>query len=159
MIDFDRINKWLVLVANLGILVGLIFVGLELQQNTIATKISSLDSTLSQYNHFREHIIRDREVAELWERGIAEEILDGPDSTRFDMLVRELMFTIQAVFLRSREVAITEDVASTMRPVIETYMSYPGIHQWWLTNSQGRFTKDFSKYVDDILDDRVEGTQ
>ena len=60
MIDFDRINKWLALVANLGILVGLIFIGLEIQQNTIATKISSLDSTLSQYNHFREHIIRDR---------------------------------------------------------------------------------------------------
>ena len=158
MINSDRINKWLALVANLGILVGIIFVGLEIQQNTRAAKISSLDSTLSQYNHFREHIIRDREVAEIWEHGIAEEKLDGPDSTRFDMLVRELMFTIQAVYLRSREAAITEDVPSTMRPVIETYMRYPGIHKWWLTNSRGRFTSDFSKYVDDILDDRVEGT-
>ena len=159
MIDFDRINRWLALVANTGILVGLFFVGLELQQNTTATKISSLNSTLGQYNHFREHIIRDREVAEIWEHGIAEENLDGPDSTRFDMLVRELMFTIQAVYLRTREVSITEDVQGTMRPVIETYMRYPGIHQWWLTKSQGRFTKDFSKYVDDILYDRVEDTQ
>ena len=157
--NLDNLNKWLALVANLAILVGIVLLVLEIQQNTRATNISSLDSTLSQYNHFRENIIRDREVAELWENGLAEEELDGPDSIRFNMLVNELMFTIQAVYLRMREAAITEDAAGTTRAVVETYMRYPGIHQWWLTNSQGRFTKDFSKYVDDILDDRVEGIQ
>ena len=32
--DTDKANKWLSLVANLGVLAGLVFVAIELNQNT-----------------------------------------------------------------------------------------------------------------------------
>ncbi len=156
--NLDNLNKWLTLAANLAILAGIVLLVLEIQQNTTATKISSLGSTLSQYNHFRENIVRDREVAELWENGLNEEDLDGPDSIRYNMLVSELLFTIQAAFLGMRESSITEDQPGTTRAVVESYMRYPGMRQWWLTNSRGRFTNDFQTFVDGILGEQLENT-
>ena len=156
--NLDNLNKWLTLAANLAILAGIVLLILEIQQNTRATNISSLGSTLSQYNHFRENVIRDREVAELWENGLTEKDLDGPDSIRYNMLVSELMFTIQAAYLGMREASITDDQSGTTKAVVESYMRYPGIRQWWLTNSRGRFTNDFTKYVDEILRDQLEST-
>ena len=32
----DRLNQWLTLLANLGVIAGLIFVGIEVRQNTLA---------------------------------------------------------------------------------------------------------------------------
>lgn len=34
--SFDRLNDWLTLIANLGVIGGLVFVGLEVRQNTLA---------------------------------------------------------------------------------------------------------------------------
>lgn len=33
---FDRLNNWLTLFANLGVIAGLVFVGFEIRQNTLA---------------------------------------------------------------------------------------------------------------------------
>jgi len=35
-VNLDKINGWLTLIANLGVIAGLVFVGLELRQNTMA---------------------------------------------------------------------------------------------------------------------------
>ena len=35
--DADRLNRWLTLIANLGVVAGLVFLAVELNQNTKAT--------------------------------------------------------------------------------------------------------------------------
>jgi len=40
-LDIDKFNKWLTLVANVAILGGLVFLALEIQQNTNAVRAES----------------------------------------------------------------------------------------------------------------------
>ena len=42
MINRDRLNWWLTVLANLGVLGGLVFVGLEVRQNTTQAFIGEL---------------------------------------------------------------------------------------------------------------------
>ena len=51
-IDLDKLNKWLTLVANLAILGGLVFLALEIQQNTNAIRSTSVQEAT---NVAREH--------------------------------------------------------------------------------------------------------
>ncbi len=44
--NLESLNKWLTLVANVGVLAGLIAVIVELQQNTTATKLAARDLSL-----------------------------------------------------------------------------------------------------------------
>jgi len=46
--DTDKANKWLSLVANLGVLAGLVFVAIELNQNTKATIVSASEQITNQ---------------------------------------------------------------------------------------------------------------
>jgi len=39
-VDLDRVNRWLTLFANLGVIAGLVFVGLEVQTNTESNTIA-----------------------------------------------------------------------------------------------------------------------
>ncbi len=46
--DAEKVNRWLTLVANLGVLAGLIFVAIELNQNTKATVASASEQITNQ---------------------------------------------------------------------------------------------------------------
>jgi hypothetical protein len=41
----EKINQWLSLIANFGVIAGLIFLGLEIQQNTIAVRASAIQES------------------------------------------------------------------------------------------------------------------
>ena len=44
--DFDKLNKWLSLVANVAILGGLVFLALEIQQNTNAIRSTAVQELI-----------------------------------------------------------------------------------------------------------------
>jgi len=50
--DLDKFNKWLTLVANVAILGGLVFLALEVQQNTDAVRSAAVQEAI---NVAREH--------------------------------------------------------------------------------------------------------
>jgi len=43
--NIDRLNDWLTLLANFGVIGGLIFLGLEVQQNTTAVQASAIQES------------------------------------------------------------------------------------------------------------------
>ena len=51
-LDLDKYNKWLTLIANIAILGGLIFLALEIQQNTAAVRSAAVQEST---NIAREH--------------------------------------------------------------------------------------------------------
>ena len=52
--NLDRVNNWLSLVANLGVLLGLIVLVLELQQNTNLSKSDAYRETIQEIADWRE---------------------------------------------------------------------------------------------------------
>lgn len=42
--NMERLNRWLALVANIGVVAGIVFLGFEIQQNTAATHSSTVQS-------------------------------------------------------------------------------------------------------------------
>ena len=48
--DLDRLNRWLSLTANLGVIAGLIFLAVEIQQNTSMMRFQTR-STITGYIH------------------------------------------------------------------------------------------------------------
>ena len=46
VLDFDKLNKWLSLVANVAILGGLVFLALEIQQNTNAIRSTAVQELI-----------------------------------------------------------------------------------------------------------------
>ena len=47
--DVDKLNRWLTLAANLGVLAGLILVSLQIRQNTGAQQSSAIQTVISDY--------------------------------------------------------------------------------------------------------------
>lgn len=74
----DSANWWLTLLANLGVLGGLVFVGLEIQQNTSQLRADASHSMTALVNELNSAVYGDPTLAELLLRGEADLEALGP---------------------------------------------------------------------------------
>jgi hypothetical protein len=82
----DRLNWWLTLLANLGVLGGLVFVGLELNQNSRQLRADASYSITTSVNEVNAHLFGDAGLAELVFRGERDlGSLTPVDRMRFDL--------------------------------------------------------------------------
>ena len=59
----SRLNEWLALVGNLGVIAGIIFLAVELRQNTDMTRAQTRDSMTGKQMDFYQLLISDPNVA------------------------------------------------------------------------------------------------
>ena len=62
----DRGNQWLTLIANLGVIAGLIFLGFEIRQNTNIAKASAYRDNIQDIAAWRELTITDPELSRMF---------------------------------------------------------------------------------------------
>ena len=83
--DRDTLNWWLTLVANLGVLGGLVFVGFEVRQNTSQLRAEASHSITASVNEMNAGIYADSTLADLLLRGAQDlEALSAIERVRFD---------------------------------------------------------------------------
>jgi len=78
------------LVAAVGITLSLVFVGLQVRQNTAALQRNEHNSTMTQWSVIRMAIARDRDLAELMTAGLhGERALDAANQLRLEQMLAE----------------------------------------------------------------------
>jgi len=78
------------IVASIGVIVSLLFVGLQVRQNTGALQRNEHNSTMAQWTVIRMAIARNRDIAELMTAGLhGESALDAADQLRLENMLQE----------------------------------------------------------------------
>lgn len=98
----SEINDWLGVATNVGIIVGLVLVGYEIQQNSIeierelrASNVEVITGLREGWQNWNLAIVENEEVAELWLRGNTGDSLNEIDALRYRRLAIE-MFELTA---------------------------------------------------------------
>ena len=55
----SNVNEWLTLTANIGVLAGIIFLAVEIQQNTALSRASAYRDTIQEISDWRENLMAD----------------------------------------------------------------------------------------------------
>ena len=99
-VDFDKLNKWLTLLANLGVVAGLVFLAVEIRQNQVLleqshqamlrdqelTMLNATHMEVEQFNDLRAQIYLNEEISELWLNGRSGEFENEVDEYRYNQL-------------------------------------------------------------------------
>src|SRR5438045_7356880 len=88
--SFEQISYLAQIVASVGIIVSLIFVGLQIRQNTGVLQRNEHNSTMAQWTVIRMAIARNRDIAELMTAGLhGERVIDAADQLRLEQMLAE----------------------------------------------------------------------
>lgn len=141
------------LIGIAAIVASLIAVVVELRQSTQELQFATLDSTVGLYNNWRNKVIENDDVAEIWRTGIAGEELTPNQALRFRLMLSELMYAHQAAYVRVMSGAYySEGQEATMRRTILSLLRSEVVRSRWKLDRFGSaYTEDFVEFVDSII--------
>src|SRR3954447_18183855 len=88
--NWDAIVAISQLIAAVGVILSLVFVGLQIKQNTRAVQRAEHNSTMEQWTVIRQAIAQNRDIAELMTAGLhGERALDAADQLRLEQMLQE----------------------------------------------------------------------
>lgn len=77
------------IVANVGVIVGIVFLAIELRQSNRLTQLEANSLSLERNSDFNFTIAGDEELSRIWFDGLADIELDPLDDARFGMLCEQ----------------------------------------------------------------------
>jgi hypothetical protein len=81
--NFDKLNNWLGLLANLGVVAGIIFLAIEVRTNTSTNRIAILQNYSDNWMHIHAQMAENHELASLVESALSGGELDPVQSRQF----------------------------------------------------------------------------
>ena len=141
------------IVASIGVVVSLIFVGLQVRQNTGALQRNEHNSTMEQWTVVRMAIAKHRDIAELMTAGLhGESDLDAADQLRLENLLQETAWASFHIWDRTQRGVFPK---GTFEATGGAYLS--GVlrtvrgEAWWRTAKHVGFVPGFVVDVDAVL--------
>jgi|SRR6476620_4041267 hypothetical protein len=151
--SFEQISYLAQIVASLGVVVSLIFVGLQIKQNTRALQRNEHNSTMEQWTVIRQAIAQNREIAELMTAGLrGERVLDAADQLRLEQMLQENGWAAFHIWDRTQRGIFPKGTfEATGGALLQTLLTTPGGATWWQTAKHIGFHPGFVADVDAVL--------
>jgi hypothetical protein len=88
--SLEQLSYLAQIIGSVGVILSLVFVGLQVRQNTAALQRSEHNSTMSQWTVIRMGIVENRDLAELMTDGLGGlRALDAADQLRLEQFLQE----------------------------------------------------------------------
>ena len=133
--DTDRLNRWLTLIANIGVIVGIAFLAIEIRQANRIAIASTEIGVRNGWLQLNESIYSSSEVAGLWIKATDPDTQWSPiEEVRVTTIINNLVNiwlsveTACANQIATRETC--DEIQDEIRFVIEVM---PGARDQWLT--------------------------
>src|SRR5438477_3960225 len=151
--SFEQISYLAQIVASVGVIVSLIFVGLQIRQNTSALQRTEHNSTMAQWTVIRMAIARNRDIAELMTAGLhGERALDAADQLRLEQMLQENAWAPFHIWERTQRGIFPKGTfEATGGALLGGLLKTADGGTWWRTAKQIGFPPGFVSDVDAVL--------
>ncbi len=115
-------------IAAVGVLISLLYVGYEIKQNTVAVKSSAYQAIHDAEDEFWSDLTGDATMALLWEKGLESGLqnLEPSDRTRFVLAARRLIYIFQNVHYQNRKEVVDDELWLAWVASIDEFLVQPG---------------------------------
>ncbi len=113
--------------ANVGVIIGIVFLAIEIRGNTIATEAASLQIAAELDQSFLLQIGSDEKVARLWQTYVnTPNVLTDEQRARAELLFAALVRRLESILLQYELGALSEDGWKARQRLFEGIANTPG---------------------------------
>ena len=147
--NLERLNHWLALVANFGVLIGVIFLAVEMQQNTEATNAQSRQAIFAGS---QEELFKFLEYPELTVLLASKDQEMSPEQkVQIDALLGSALRAREFAW-RQYNAGILDQLSwDTELEVIAILIGSERTRDWWRQLGEVQFTGEFQEIVSEIV--------
>jgi hypothetical protein len=151
--SFEQLSYLAQIVASVAVIVSLIFVGLQIKQNTGALERNEHNSTMAQWTVIRMAIAGNRDIAELMTAGLhRERAIDAADQLRLEQVLAEYAWAAFHIWDRTQRGIFPKGTfESTAGPLLCGLLRTARGGTWWRSAKHTGFIPGFVLDVDAVL--------
>jgi hypothetical protein len=137
-------------VAVVALVVSLVFVGVQINQNTRATRAASHNEVSNSLNEINRMFAENADLARIWIAGAANrQALTAEERWRFDSTLRAYMHVCETMFIQAGLGTGDKSILLAEQDGVRTVLASPGGSEWWAENPYG-FCAEFRAYVAEL---------
>src|SRR5205085_11459633 len=151
--SFEQLSYLAQIVASVGVIVSLIFVGLQIKHNTGALQRNEHNSTMAQWTVIRQAIAGNRDIAELMTAGLrGERAMDAADQLRLEQMLAEYAWAAFHIWDRTQRGVFPKGTFEmTCGPLLCGLLRTERGAAWWHDAKYAGFIPGFVLDVDAML--------
>ena len=151
--SLEQLSYLAQIVASVGVIASLIFVGLQIRRNTGALQREEHNSTMAQWTVIRMAIARDRDMAELMTAGLnGERAMDAADQLRLEQMLAENLWASFHIWERTQRGIFPKGTFElTTGPHLSSLLRTVRGEAWWRHAKHAGFIPAFVADVDALL--------
>jgi hypothetical protein len=151
--SFEQISYLAQIVASVGVIVSLIFVGLQIKHNTGALQRNEHNSTMAQWTVIRMAIAGNRDIAELMTAGLhGERAMDAADQLRLEQMLAEHAWAAFHIWDRTQRGIFPKGTfEATGGALLGGLLGTARGGTWWRSAKHTGFIPGFVSDVDAVL--------
>src|SRR5437868_1017965 len=151
--SLEQLSYLAQIIGSVGLILSLVFVGLQIKHNTAALERNEHNSTMTQWTVIRQAIATNRDIAELMTAGLSgERTLDAADQLRLGQMLQECAWASFHIWDRTRRGVFPK---GTFEATAGVYMCgvlrTTGGRAWWDSAKLEGFYPAFVADVDALL--------
>ena len=151
--SLEQLSYLAQIVGSVGLILSLVFVGLQIRHNTAALQRNEHNSTMAQWTVIRQAIATNRDIAELMTAGLhGESALDAADQLRLEQMLQEYAWASFHIWDRTQRGVFPKGTfEATAGVMICDLLRTARGGAWWASAKSKGFIPAFIADVDALL--------
>jgi len=148
----EEFNYIAEIIASLAVIATLLYVALEVRQNTAATQAAGRQASVDTQNDLVSLINSSSNLADILHRGAngLSNIKDG-EIIQFGAFLDQAFITFETFYFQWKAGVLDPRLWSIYRHAIADFMVQTGQQQWWETKRHW-YDQEFQEYVNKVID-------
>lgn len=150
MVDWDAVGAIAELAGATGVIITLLYLSIQLRQNTKASRITAIQSSMDTSAQFSELLISDNEIARVFWHGLADPTArDGDEKRRYVMTLNVFMRRECAAFYLHKEGVMPDHLWNARVASLTGTLNQPGM-KIYLEVTGDTIPEDFREFIEEI---------
>lgn len=150
--NWDAIGATAELLGAFGVIASLIYLALQIRQNTESVRMASHHGVADQFQQTNLALVREPQIAELLTRGLPDSsTLSDLDRVRFEGFLLSIFRTYEELYQLHRKGLADHELWDSREQSMMQWLSYPGVRSWWFGEQRVIFIASFCAHVEGLL--------
>jgi hypothetical protein len=143
-------GQTIAILANVGVLVGIVFLAIEIRQSNVQTRVVNQTAIVGQTISLQASIANDADSSSIYFRGMNSYAdLSAEDKMRFDLMMQALLGR-HAASMGADGAGLGVDATNYIGRNIAIYFEYEGFRQWWAEMDRRSLPRPLVRFIDAV---------
>ena len=138
------------IVGALAVVISLLYLGKQIHIQNRESRLSTINSSLSEWNSLLALIADNAELASIWARGLRNEELSEEDEVRFRAFSNSYFRVVEGLYLQHLEGRLDDRIWHGICGGMRELLASAGLHRFW-KHRQEWYSSEFRGFIDDAI--------